>query len=129
MNYVILVSDFSNHSENSISAFLFSQALLSAGHILKNVFFFYNGVFDANKMLILPSDRFNASLEWENLSNIHNIPLYVCSSASLERGIFSHNELKNIDHVKFVNLSSSFKFIGYTEWLLDVVQCDRLIQF
>ncbi|MDE5286150.1 MAG: DsrE family protein, partial [Buchnera aphidicola] len=48
MNYTILVTGPAYGTQNSSTAFLFCQSVLKLNHILHSIFFYCDGVYNAN---------------------------------------------------------------------------------
>lgn len=87
MNYTILVTGAAYGTQNASTAFLFCQSLVKTKHTLYSVFFYCDGVLNANNMTQPASDEFNLIEAWQKLNRQHQVKLYVCNSAALRRGI------------------------------------------
>ncbi|CAL4325823.1 Sulfurtransferase TusD [Buchnera aphidicola (Protaphis terricola)] len=127
MNYTILVTGSAYGTQNSSTAFLFSKSLITMGHILNSVFFYFDGVLNANYISQSPIDEFDLIKGWRSLNKKYNVQLYVCSSAALRRGIVEDDNTSNI--LKKGNLSPCFQLSGLLELGNSINLSDRLIQF
>lgn len=91
MNYALLVSTL---PENSFTALDFAKATLRLQQKILAVFFHQQGVCLANSLLNLPVDEINLQNHWQEFAIEHTVPLIVCSSSALRRGITA-NQLAN----------------------------------
>lgn len=87
------------------------------------VFFYQDGVLVANALQWVPDDQRNLATEWLKLE----IPLPVCVSAALTRGITDQDNAKR-HQLKSTNLADGFQLVGLGE-LADAVQSSsRIVQ-
>jgi len=128
MNYTILVTGSAYGTQNASTAFLFCQSLIKMCHTLNSVFFYCDGVLNANSFNQSAIDEFNLLKGWENLNRKHKVRLYVCISSALRRGI---TENANMSSTKFKNsnFSSFFDLSGLIELANSIKNSDRIIQF
>lgn len=85
MKFTLIVRN--NHLKQSHSALKFAQALIANQHTLISVYFLFDGAYNANKLIDLPSDEPDCSSSWGLLNTQHNVPLNICSASALRRGI------------------------------------------
>ncbi|QCI17909.1 sulfurtransferase complex subunit TusD [Buchnera aphidicola (Acyrthosiphon lactucae)] len=128
MNYTILVTGAAYGTQNSSTAFLFCKALLKTKHILHSVFFYCDGVLNANSMTTPAIDEFNLIKAWQELNKKYQVKLYVCNSAALRRGIIEDEKEFNMN-IKKGNLAFFFELSGLIELANSIKICDRIIQF
>lgn len=128
MMYTILVTGPAYGTENASTAFLFSSAVIASQHELLSVFFYCDGVLNANKFITVAKNEFNLMKKWESLYNNHDVKLYVCISAALRRGIV-HGVINNDSYSNYTNLSSCFKLVGLSKFSDLIMISDRVIQF
>lgn len=128
MNYTVLVTGSAYGTQNASTAFLFCQALVKTRHILHSIFFYCDGVFNANSMITPASDEFNLVKAWQKLSKKYQVNLYVCSSAALRRGVLEDDNTEQFN-IKKGNLALFFQFSGLIELANSINICDRIIQF
>ncbi|CAL4324238.1 sulfurtransferase complex subunit TusD [Buchnera aphidicola] len=129
MIYTVIVTGPAYGIENSISALLFSDALIiRRKHIIKSVFFYCDGVSHANKFLSAGSNILDLRKKWILFSLQNKIRLSVCFSSLLNRGIihfkkfFGNNSLQG-------NLDIFFKISNLEELSRDIQKSDRVVKF
>lgn len=88
------------------------------------VFFYQDGVQVANALQWQPDDQRSLSKEWQQL----DIPLPVCVSAALARGITDAENAQR-HNIEAHNLAQGFTLVGLGELADAVTSADRLIQF
>jgi len=87
MKIGILVNEGPFTHQASDSAYHFAKAAVDKGHRVLRVFFYYDGVNNANKLSEPQSDDRNIVKLWGELAAEHGIDLVVCVAAALRRGI------------------------------------------
>lgn len=128
MNYTVLVTGAAYGTQNASTAFLFCQSLIKMYHILNSVFFYFDGVLNANNFNQTVIDEFDLVKGWQKLHKKYNVKLYVCISAALRRGIIEDEEsLKK--NFKKGNVASCFQISGLIELANSIKISDRIIQF
>ncbi|QCI20075.1 MAG: sulfurtransferase complex subunit TusD [Buchnera aphidicola (Brevicoryne brassicae)] len=128
MNYTILVTGAAYGTQNASTAFLFCQSLVKTKHKLYSVFFYCDGVLNANRMTTPATDEFNLVEAWQKLNKKYKVKLYVCNSAALRRGVLEDEKKSNLNSKKG-NLSLFFQLSGLLELAHSIKICDRIIQF
>jgi tRNA 2-thiouridine synthesizing protein D len=128
MNYTILVTGAPYGTQNASTAFLFCKALVNTVHHLKSIFFYCDGVLNANSMTTPANDEFDLIKAWQKLKKKHSINLYVCNSAAMRRGVIAEKKILNLD-TQNGNLAIFFELSGLIELACAIKKCDRLIQF
>ncbi|MCC7168633.1 MAG: sulfurtransferase complex subunit TusD [Rhodospirillales bacterium] len=117
MKFAILVNEGPFNHQASDSAYQFAKAALEAGHAIFRVFFYYDGVHNANKLAEPPTDDRNVVRNWAKLAEEHKVDLVVCVAAALRRGI------------KNDNLAPGFRISGLGQLIEAGIQADRLVTF
>ena len=87
MKFGILVNEGPFTHQASASAFHFTKTAIEKGHQVLRVFFYYDGVNNANKLSEPQSDDRNLVKMWGDLAKEHNLDLVICVAAALRRGI------------------------------------------
>ncbi|CUR53518.1 Sulfurtransferase TusD [Serratia symbiotica] len=128
LNYCLFVTGPPYGTQNSSTAYQFANALLLRNHILSSIFFYHEGVLNANTLTSPASDEFNLVKSWEELSQKYNIILNVCISAALRRGIINLKQLQKQNFL-LTNFKNSFNFVGLSALAEALITCDRVIQF
>ena len=82
-------------SEAATSALKFSRAVIAKGHSIYRIFFFSDGVHNANSLTITPQDEINLQAEWHDLIYEQDIDSVVCVSSGLKRGVIDSKESEN----------------------------------
>lgn len=117
MKISVLVNEGPFQHQASDSAYLFVKAAIEKGHEVPRVFFYYDGVNNANKLSEPQSDDRNLVALWGALNKDHNVDLVVCVAAGLRRGI------------KDENLADGFRISGLGQLIEAGMGCDRLVTF
>ena len=117
MKFGILVNEGPYNHQASDSAYLFVKAALEKGHEIFRVFFYYDGVNNANSIAEPPTDDRLIAKRWGELAKEHNIDLVVCVAAALRRGI------------KEQNLAEGFRISGLGQLIEAGIQGDRVVVF
>lgn len=139
MNFILFEKDvllkyciFVNHSpydtQNSFSALKFSDALISEGHFLNSVFFYNEGIYNGNLMVLQERDEVNFVSRWKNIKKKSGCKLNICISSANKRGLF---DKKTVEYSKKfnINLDKYFNLTSLVDFSKSVFFCDRLIQF
>jgi len=87
MKIGILVNEGPFTHQASDTAYHFAKAAIDKGHEVLRVFFYYDGVNNANKLSAPQSDDRNLVKMWGDLAIKNEIDLVVCVAAALRRGI------------------------------------------
>ncbi len=128
LNYCLLVSGPAYGTQQSGSALQFARALLAAGHRIITVFFYQDGVLNANRYTSPAGDEVNLVCAWQRFGREHAVPLQVCIAAALRRGIVDELEAGQL-HLPGHSLQPGFILSGLGSLAEAVAQCDRFIQF
>ena len=117
MKFGILVNEGPFTHQASDSAYQFAKAALAKGHEIMRVFFYHDGVNNANKLAEPPTDDRNLVKLWSELAAEHNVDLVVCVAAALRRGI------------KDDILAPGFRISGLGQLIEAGIVSDRLVTF
>ncbi|HER26501.1 MAG TPA: sulfurtransferase complex subunit TusD [Rhodospirillales bacterium] len=117
MKFGIQVNEGPFTHQASDSAYLFVKAAIEKGHQVMRVFFYYDGVNNANKLSAPQSDDRNLVKLWGALATEHNVDLVVCVAAALRRGIVEEN------------LAEGFRISGLGQLTEVGMAADRLVVF
>jgi len=128
VKFSILVTGNPASSQSASSAYQFCSAVLSAGHTINGVFFYLDGVFNANRLISPATDEVNLPSLWALLAEKHEFPLEVCVSASLRRGVINQQEAEQLGLLHH-NVNSPFVLSGLGQLAELSASCDRLVQF
>lgn len=128
MRFVLLVTGPAYGTQQASSAFQFANALLDLGHQLDCVFFYRDGVANANQFTVPASDETHLVDDWQRLGQQHGVTLLVCVTAALRRGIIDVTQAQQLQ-LPASNLQTGFTLAGLGELAQAALRCDRLIQF
>ena len=128
MKFSIVVQGAPYSAASSLSALHFVQAALDSGHEIYRVFFYNDGVYNANELIAPPQDETDISAEWAKLSQTYDIELIICIASSLRRGILDKNEAERYEKSS-ANLNSAFTISGLGQLIDAGLSADRTITF
>jgi tRNA 2-thiouridine synthesizing protein D len=117
MKFGILINEGPFTHQASDTAYLFAKAALEKGHEINRVFFYHDGVNNANKLSEPQSDDRNLIKLWSELAGEHKLDLVVCVAAAMRRGI--KDEL----------LPDNFRISGLGQLVEAGIEGDRLMVF
>lgn len=117
MKFGVLVNEGPFTHQASDSAYQFAKAALAKGHQVLRVFFYYDGVNNANKLSAPQADDRNLVKLWGELAKQHKLDLVVCVAAALRRGI------------KEDILAEGFRISGLGQLIEAGIAADRLVVF
>jgi tRNA 2-thiouridine synthesizing protein D len=126
--YSVLITTSPFHGDTAIRALAFIKAAIANGDSINNVFFYGDGVYHTNSLMLHTGDSHFAYGDWENLANTHSIQLLVCITAAVKRGIVSQQEA-DANGINFSNLNAPFQQAGLGEFFTALHECDKLVQF
>ncbi|WP_411752318.1 sulfurtransferase complex subunit TusD [Serratia sp. (in: enterobacteria)] len=128
LNYCLLVTGPAYGTQQASSAWQFAQALLAAGHRITSVFFYREGVLNANQLSSPASDEFDLVRAWVALAQQHGVELNVCVAAALRRGVTDEQEAAQLA-LAAANLQPGFTLSGLGSLAEAALSNDRLVQF
>jgi tRNA 2-thiouridine synthesizing protein D len=117
MKFGIMVNEGPYQHQASDTAYMFAKAALEKGHEIYRVFFYHDGVNNANKLTEPPQDDRHIVNRWSELAQKHGVDLVVCVAAALRRGV--KDEL----------LAPGFRISGLGQLIESGIQSDRLVVF
>ncbi len=117
MKIAIMITEGPFTHQASDSAYRFAVAALAKGHEIYRVFFYNDGVYNANRLSEPQSDDRNLVALWSKLGTENNLDLVVCVAAALRRG------------VKEDILADGFRISGLGQYVEAGIQADRSVVF
>ncbi|MEA9390866.1 sulfurtransferase complex subunit TusD [Acerihabitans sp. TG2] len=129
MRYCLMVSGAAYGAQRASSALQFAEALLAAGHRLDNVFFYQDGVSNANRYTSPAGDEQDIVRDWQRFGLTHGVALDVCVSAALRRGVIDNDQGAGTVERIGSNLQPGFTLSGLGTLAQALLECDRFIQF
>ena len=128
MKFGILVLEGPYQHQAVDTAYQFTKAALEKGHQIHRVFFYHDGVNNATRLGVPPTDDRNVTVNWQNLAKEHDLDLVVCVAAALRRGLLDEeNASKNGKDAN--NIAPGFKISGLGQLIESGIQADRLMVF
>ena len=128
MRFAIMVTGPAYGTQQASSAFQFAEALLAAGHQLSSVFFYREGVYNANQLTSPASDEFDLVRGWQKLNEQQGVELHICVAAALRRGVTDKAEAERLG-LAGANLQPGFSLSGLGALAQAALTCDRMVQF
>ncbi|ASU15491.1 sulfurtransferase complex subunit TusD [Actinobacillus pleuropneumoniae] len=125
MDYVLAVKSPVYGDQGAYLAYQVAESLLASEHNIKQVFFFQDGVGNANALVNPASDEINLVEKWQELAKLHDLPLHLCISAAQRRGVVDNQTSK----IQQSNLADGFILTGLGEFSQAVLKADRLLTF
>ena len=126
--FTIIVTSAPFSQQNAYSAYRFALAAVQSTHNVNGIFFYQSGALNGSSLQITPSDEFGLYAAWVKLSQQYQVPLMICVSAAIKRGITTAQDAQESDNSHF-SLAAPFESVGLGELATLVSSSDRLIQF
>lgn len=117
VKFAILVNEGPFSHQAADTALAFAQAVLESEHALTRVFFYFDGVQNANRLAAPGNGDRNLVRSWSKLAEEHGVDLVVCIAAGLRRG------------VREANLAPGFRISGMGQLVEAAMLADRLVTF
>ncbi|MFP2470500.1 sulfurtransferase complex subunit TusD [Pseudescherichia vulneris] len=128
MRFALMVTGPAYGTQQSSSAWQFANAVLAEGHEIASVFFYREGVYNANQLTAPASDEFDLVRAWQSLHEQHGVALHICVAAALRRGVTDETEAKQLG-LTGCNLQPGFMLSGLGALAEASLTCDRMVQF
>ena len=128
MRFALMVTGPAYGTQQASSALQFAQAVLAEGHELSSIFFYREGVYNANQLSAPASDEFDLVRAWQALHEQQGVALHICVAAALRRGVTDETEAKQLG-LAGANLQPGFNLSGLGALAEASLTCDRMVQF
>ncbi|CDL83450.1 sulfurtransferase complex subunit TusD [Xenorhabdus szentirmaii] len=128
LSYCLLVTGPAYGTQQASTAYQFAQALIASGHKLHSVFFYRDGIQNANQLVAPANDEFDLVRAWQGLASQHSCSLFVCIAAALRRGVVDHQQASEMN-LPTANLAEGFELSGLGSLAEAMMLCDRVVQF
>ena len=128
MRFALMVTGPAYGTQQASSALQFAKAALAEGHEIACVFFYREGVYNANQLTSPASDEFDLVRAWQSLHDDNGVALHICVAAALRRGVTDETEARQLGLPTF-NLQPGFSLSGLGSLAEAVLTCDRMVQF
>lgn len=128
MRFALMVTGPAYGTQQASSALQFARALVAEGHELVSVFFYREGVYNANQLTSPASDEFDLVRAWQQLHEQQGVALHICVAAALRRGVTDETEARQLGLPVF-NLQPGFTLSGLGALAEATLTSDRVVQF
>ena len=128
LEYCLLITGPAYGTEQSASAYKFAEALIEEGHKLKTLFFYSDGVLNANALNSPATDETHLTQAWVALAKKAGCEMHICVSAALRRGVVDIKQ-SEILSLPMSNLSDGFMMSGLGSLAEAMITADRTVQF
>lgn len=128
MRFALMVTGPAYGTQQASSALQFAKAALTEGHEIACVFFYREGVYNANQLTSPASDEFDLVRAWQSLHDENGVELNICVAAALRRGVTDETEARQLGLPTF-NLQTGFSLSGLGALAEAALTCDRMVQF
>lgn len=128
MRFALLICEGPFQHQAADSAWHFARAVLDRGHQLHRVFFYHDGVYNANRLAAPPADERPVQRRWSELAQRHGVDLVVCVAAAQRRGMLDEAEMQRQRRDAHV-LAAGFRISGLGQLVEAAIDADRLVVF
>ncbi|SFN44322.1 tRNA 2-thiouridine synthesizing protein D [Izhakiella capsodis] len=128
MRFSLMVTGPAYGTQQSISALQFARALCTSEHQLISVFFYREGVYNANRLTAPASDEQHMVRAWQEIHQQYGVRLNICVAAALRRGVLNSEEGREAG-IEGENLATGFVLSGLGALAEAALNCDRVVQF
>ena len=128
LRFALLVTGPCYGTQAASDAYRFAQAVIEQGHTLSQVFFYQEGVYNANHLVAPASDETNLQQAWTKLALTQGLRLDVCVAAALRRGVCDQVNAEQVGLSQW-NLSAPFYLSGLGQLAEAALTADRVVQF
>ena len=128
MQFSLLILSAPPASQAPLTALNFARAAIAGGHQIRTVFFYGDGVQNANAHAAPAADEVNVPSEWQRFADDSGCELISCSASSLRRGVLDPRESERHDRSGASLLDGAS--LGGLGLLAEACQqSDRLVSF
>ncbi len=128
MKFSLLVNAAPYSQQGARSAYHFAAAALASGHEVYRVFFYHDGVLNANSLMQLAQDEADLQAQWVTLASQNGFELAVCIASALRRGVLDASAADRYDKPAS-NLHAAFAIVGLGQLVDAGLHSDRLVTF
>ena len=128
MKFAIVVHGAPYSDQAARSAYLFARSVIDEGHEIYRVFFYHDGVYNANLLSVPPQDEVHIESEWANLGREHQLDMVVCISSALRRGMLNETESNRYER-DGTSMNPVFTVAGLGQLIDAAIQADKLVTF
>ncbi len=115
-------------TQGAQTALTFCRAALAADHRIYRVFFYEDGVHNANALSVWPQDEYDLNAAWATLVREHELDAVVCVASALRRGVLNAEEASRYEKTG-VSVDPAFDISGLGQWVDACLNSDRVVSF
>ena len=115
-------------SEAAGTALRFAEAVLRAGHEIYRIFFFAEGVHNANRLTVVSRDAINLQDQWRELIRNNGLDGTVCVSSAINRGIVDAEQAERHE-LDGSSMHPEFTIGGLGQLIDASLNSDRTVSF
>ena len=115
-------------SEAAGTALRFAEAVLRAGHGIYRIFFFAEGVHNANRLTVVSRDAVNLQDKWRELIRNNGLDGTVCVSSAINRGIVDAEQAQRHE-LDGSSMHPEFTIGGLGQLIDASLNSDRTVSF
>lgn len=128
MKFSIVIYAAPYSSEAAATALRFTSCLLEQGHEIYRLFFFGDGVHNANRLTVVAQDDQNIQEEWDKLIKTNELDSVICVSSAIKRGIINETESSRYE-LNAVSAHDSSDISGLGQLIDAAINSDRVVNF
>ena len=128
MKFSIVVYAAPYSSEAASTAYNFTKTLLDEGHEIYRLFFFSDGVHNANSLAVTPQDETNLQHNWDKLISNHELDSVVCVTSAIRRGVVNQQEAERHE-LAAASIHDSSEIAGLGQLIDAAINSDRVVNF
>ena len=128
MKFAIVVYGAPYSHQAARSAYLFTRAVLDSGHQVYRVFFYHDGVYNANQLAEPPQDESDIQAEWASLGKEHGLDLVICIASALRRGMLDTTEAQRYEKAG-ASVGPQFTISGLGQLIDAALTADKIMTF
>ncbi len=126
--FVLLVGAAPYTNQAADSALEFAKAVIQAGHLIEQVFFYFDGVYVATAYASPEQSERKITKAWSAFARQYKLELVVCSNSALKRGILDQTHAQKVGQ-SGCNFDTTFTLAGLGQFVEATTKADRLITF
>ena len=126
--FVILVGASPYTHQAADSALVFARAVIEKGHLIEQVFFYFDGVYLASNFAAPEQSERKITSAWSEFAEQNNLDLVVCSNSALKRGMLDQQHAQAVGK-SGDNIHPAFTLAGLGQFVEASSKADRVITF
>ena len=128
MKFTLVIHAAPYSSQAAHTAYRFARAALAAGHELHRLFFFGDGVHNANRLAAVSQDETSLQSQWQELVKENGLDAALCVTSAMKRGVVDKAEAKRRG-LDAVTAADGWEVAGLGQLVDAIAQSDRVVNF